>query len=245
MSTVTLTIDGVPYTCTPPVPINGLHLLPGSVTPKIVSLDALAWSGVHDAATSGTATGATAYPVTVGGKVARSLTSDYTDGGGIRYHCVYAEGDTVSDHFILAGWLWLDNPATISQVELDNNQVTADGKTYIFGCQANANDGFWDITNMSPSDHWNATPIKTNPKNWPAKTWVRFEIMAHRDSVGNHTYDGIYFNGAAYEIGMTLPGAAVLGWAVGTLLANIQLGGNSGESGSILVYASGLQVAKW
>ena len=246
MTTIKLNIDGVDYTCTPPPPPFGLILLPAGVTPVITNLDALAWQGTKDEATPGAATFNTAYPVAIGGKQARSFSNKYTNGAGVRFSCIYEpSGDTASTHFIYAGYLWIDDPSQIAQMELDNNQVTADGKTYIFGCQANANDNSWDITRMTPNSNWVPSGQSTNPQKWPAKQWMRFEVMSHRDNAGNVTYDQIYFNGVTMPVGKTLPSAQKLGWDVGRLLTNWQLGGVSGKSGLILTYGSGIQVAKW
>jgi hypothetical protein len=252
--TVTLIIDGVNYTCTPtpltpptPTPTpppDSLVLLPAGITPTIYPLNALTnWIGVHDGATSGTAVGKTAYPVSVGGRTdARQFTSTFTGSGGFRWSVTY-DNDISTDHFIYAGDLFFDSVAGLAQMELDNNQVTADGKTYIFGCQANANDGKWDITKAVTGSQWVASSAPGNPQSFPLSQWLHFEIMAHRDNAGNITYDSIYFNGTTYQIGVTLPAALKLGWAIGTLLVNFQLGGSG--SGSVTAYASGLEVAKW
>ncbi len=244
---ISLTIDGVAYTVTPtvvPPPPSGLFLLPAGVNPTVVNLDALVWQGTKDAATSGIATFATTYPLAISGKQARQFSTSYTNHAGVRFSCRYADGDTTSTHFIYAGELWIDDPTQIAQMELDNNQVTADGKTYIFGVQANANDGFWDITEMNPGSHWTPTTLKVNPRTWPAKTWIHFEIMSHRDNAGKVTYDAIYFNGVTMQIGKTLASAENIGWTIGRLLVNWQLGG-AWAAGSILTYGSGLVVAKW
>lgn len=246
---IKLNIDGVDYTCTPnppPPPPFGLFLLPAGVVPAITKLDALAWVGTKDAATAGTATFQTEYPVTVGGKQARSFSTKYALGAGVRFSCIYEPlNDPTSTHFIYAGYLWIDDPSQVGQMELDNNQVTADGRTYIFGVQANANDGCWDITTMDPNARWLPTPAKANLHSWPAKTWLRFEIMSHRDNAGNITYDAIYLNGTTVQIGKTLPSAQKLGWNIGRLLVNWQLGGLSGKSGAIQAYGSEIEVAKW
>jgi hypothetical protein len=247
--TITLIIDGVSYNCTPiapppPPPAFGLFLLPSGVTPTIYSLDSLAnWIGVKDSSASGTAVGTTAYPVSVGGRTnAREFTSTFTGNGGFRWSVTY-DNDTASDHFIYAGDLYFTSVAGLAQMELDNNQVTADGKTYIFGCQANAADGKWDVTKAVTGSQWVATSAPGNPQTFPLSQWLHFEIYAYRDNAGNITYSAIYFNGTTYQIGVKLPAAESLGWAIGTLLVNFQIGGSG--SGAVTAYASGLEVAKW
>jgi hypothetical protein len=257
-SVVKLNIDGVDYTCTavvvdplppPPVPpvvppASGLVLLPAGVTPTITLLDALTnWQGEHDGATSGTASGTTSYPVSIGGRQARAFPSDYTSHGGFRYHVQYAT-DLTAKNFIYAGDLYFDSEFP-AQMELDNNQVTADGKTYIFGVQANKNSGKWDITKQDTQCHWVPSSAKGDPTQWPTKQWLHFEIASHRDDLGNITYDAVHLNGVTQQIGTVLPSARNIGWTKGHLLVNVQLGGASSGSGSIRCYGSNLQVARW
>jgi hypothetical protein len=263
---VVTSIDGKPYTVVltpyvapppavvPPPPASGLLLLPAGVTPIISQLDALTtWTGEWDTGTNSGgkdatgkvipgAVGTTSYPVTIGGRVARAFPSDYTNHGGFRYH-VHYDMDTTRKNFIYGGDLYFDGELP-AQMELDNNQVTVDGKTYIYGVQCNANDGFWDITMQDTGCHWKASTAKGNPQQWPTKTWLHFEIQCHRDDAGNITYDAVHFNGTTQKIGMTFPSARNLGWAIGSLLVNVQLGGAS-AAGSIRAYGSGLKVARW
>lgn len=228
----------------PPPPTTGLVLLPAGVTPTITQLDALTnWQGEHDGATSGTATGGSTYPVAIGGRQARAFPSDYTSHGGFRYHVQYAT-DTAAKSFIYAGDLYFDGELP-AQMELDNNQVTADKKTVIYGVQCNKNDGLWDITFQDTRCHWKGSDAKGDPTQWPIKKWLHFEIMCHRDDIGNVIYDSVHFDGTTQLIATVLPSARALGWAVGHLLVNLQLGGASSTSGSIRCYGNNMQVARW
>jgi hypothetical protein len=236
-----------PVAAAAPPPTSGLLLLPAGVKPTIVDLDDIAgWTGEHDGATSGFASGTTSYPVAIGIRQARAFPSDYTKNGGFRYHVHYAT-DTAAHSFIYAGDLWFDTAELPAQMELDNNQTDAAQKTYIFGVQCNANDGQWDITMQDTACHWKPSGAKGNPKNWPVKTWLHFEILCHRDEFGNITYDTVYFNGTTQKIGVVLPSARKLSpaWSVGSCLVNLQLGGASAVSGSIRCYGSNMQVARW
>ena len=156
----------------PPIivpPVSGLVLLPTSgIKPIISELDALTnWAGEWDAATNSGgkdakgntipgAKGTTSYPVTIGGRQARSFPSDYTNYGGMRYHVQYAT-DTAARNFIYAGDLWFDGELP-AQMELDNNQVTADKKTVIFGVQCNQNSGRCPSPDSAPK----ATPCRSS-----------------------------------------------------------------------------------
>ena len=236
----------VPAAVPPPIPASGFYLLPSGVTPTVVQLDALTtWAGEWHNATSGTATGTTTYPVTIDGRQARSFPSTYTKNGGLRYHVQYAI-DTKATHFIYAGDLWIDDPTQIAQMELDNNQVDTAQKVYIYGVQCNKNSGKWDITKQDTTCHWIPSTAKGDPTQWPAKRWLHFEIMSHRDNAGNITYDAVYLDGVTQLINQSLPSARKIlpVWGVGHLLVNLQLGG-ANASGSIQAYGSGLKVARW
>lgn len=250
--TITGTITGAKISEVPPAivlpspPAYGLFLLPAGIVPTISELDALTnWAGEHDGATSGSATGGSTYPVTIGARTARAFPSDYKNHGGFRYHVQYAT-DTKAKNFIYAGNLWFDSELP-AQMELDNNQVDAAQKVYIYGVQCNKNSGKWDITKQDTACHWVPSVAKGDPTQWPTKTWLPFEIMAHRDDAGNITYDAVYFNGVTQQIGQTLASARKIlpPWDVGHLLVNLQLGGSSSGSGSIRCYGNGLKVARW
>jgi hypothetical protein len=253
--TTKTTITAAPAPVVVPPPASGLVLLPPGVTPTITLLDGLTnWKGEWDSAThSGGkdaqgnvipgAKGTTSYPVAIGGRQARAFPSDYLNHGGMRYHVQYAT-DTAARSFIFGGDLYFEGELP-DQMELDNNQVTADGKTYIFGVQCNGNDGLWDITYQDTRCHWKGSTAKGDPAKWPKNTWVHFEIMCHRDDSGNVIYDSVHFNGVTQFIATVLPSARALGWTVGHCLVNLQLGGASLLSGSIRCYGSNMQVARW
>ena len=250
---IKLNIDGVDYAVTaivplPPPPVaspTGLFLIPSGVTPTIVDLDTLDWLSEKDTGTPGTATGTTSYPVDIGGRTtARLFTSDFTGFGGYRHHVHYANDET-ADHFIYAGDLYIDSIQPIAQLELDNNQVTVDGSTYIFGSQMNMNDKSWDVCSTNGKNcHWNGSTLIADPSKLLVGEWLHFEIMSHRDSAGNVTYDAINFNGTTTLIGKTYPSSLKLNWSLGACLVNLQLGGN-GAAGSIKLYGSNMQVARW
>ena len=253
---IKLSIDNgagfVDYQCAPISP-TGLLLVPADVVPTVIGLDALPWTGVFDEATKSPATGIasaagiSSFPVAIGGRAARSFPSTYIANGGLRYHCPYAN-DTKAHNFVYAGDLWFDDLTPLGQMELDNNQVTVDGKTYIFGVQANNNSGSWDVTStnqVTKACKWNPTAAKGCPNLWPAKQWLHFEIASHRDDAGNITYDAIHFNGTTMALGVTYAASLGLKWAIGVCLVNLQIDGALSSSGSILVYGSNFQMARW
>lgn len=243
---ISLNIDGADYMVLPippPKSPTGLILAPSGVPIAVTMLDDLGtWTGEHDEATAGTATPTTKYPVLIGGRFARLFQSIFTDNGGARFHTVYGS-DPTAKNFIYAGDLYFESVTDLAQMELDNNQVTADGKTYIFGCQCDKASGFWDVTFCDTGSHWKPTGFKGDPSTWPVNQWLHFEIACHRDDAGNITYDAIHFNGTTTAIGVTLAAALALQWTPGAMLVNFQLGGDG--SGTINAYGSNLQIARW
>lgn len=235
-----------------PIPSpTGLLLVPPNVAPTLSFLDALTtWlfefdKGTQVDATTG-AVGSTQYPVLVGGRQARQFNSTFTNNGGVRFHAIYGN-DPGARNFVFAGDLWVTSVAQLGQMELDNNQIDAQGNTYIYGCQCNSADGAWDVASSDPqtkSNKWNPTPVKGSPANFPPNQWLHFELAHHRDDAGNITYDAIHFNGVTEPVGMTVVGAMPLGWTPdGDLLVNFQINGLG--NGQMSVWASNLRVARW
>src|SRR5664279_1940977 len=107
-----------------------------------------------------------------------------------------------STHFVYDAQLWITNPAAIANIEMDMNQVIANGNTIIYGVQCDGYSGTWDYTvnagtPASPIDTWkhsNATCPK--PSTWAPNTWHHIQIAYSRDSSGNVTYQSVVLDGA-------------------------------------------------
>jgi len=102
---------------------------------------------VDDPSTLGTANGAMAMvgcPSLSGN--AREFYTTYSYYGGELYYASYGD-DTTSSSFVYDGWVYLDNSSgSIANLEMDMNQVMANGQTVIFGFQCDGGSGTWDYT---------------------------------------------------------------------------------------------------
>lgn len=230
-----------------------------SSTNALVPTDALAAGGLQNlngwfAATdtsgeSGTASGTTELvgsPSLSGS--AREFATSYANSGDERYAAPFGL-DTESTHFIYDGWVYLASPSSdIANLEMDLNQVMANGQTVIFGFQCDGYSGTWDYTKNAgtpnaPVDQWVHTTEPCNPRTWTTDTWHHVQISFARDDAGNATYNAVWLDGNEQVINATVPAAFALGWS-STLLTNLQVDG-LGSGGSSTVYLDQLTVYRW
>jgi hypothetical protein len=208
------------------------------------------WLWVYDTGTSpGTASGSTSYPVTSPSQdsKSRSFSMTYANGGGMRGSTQYAN-DTTATHFIYDTYIYLVNPANIENVEMDTNQVFADGSgnVLILGLQCAAGSGTWEYTtNVSGKTHWNPSNLTCNPQTWAANTWHHVQLITHTDGNGNAFYDSVILDGLKSDFsGASGNSKYDLGWPnPGNLILNFQLDGKG--SGSITAYADGMTMIRW
>lgn len=209
-----------------------------------------AWFAATDTAgASGTASGTTGLvgsPSLSGS--AREFTTTFTNAGDERYAAPFG-ADTESTHFFYDGWLYLASPSDdIANLEMDLNQVLANGQTVIFGFQCDGYSGTWDYTKNAgtpeaPVDQWVHTTQPCNPRTWVTDTWHHVQISFTRDDAGNATYNAVWLDGNEQLINATVPAAFALGWS-STLLTNFQVDG-LGSGGSSTVYLDQLTVSRW
>src|SRR6185437_10333498 len=120
---------------TPP-PVITAPSIPANATAfkAIQNLDT--WKSEWDAGTPGSATGTmqlVAAPSISGS--ARQFASSYTNYGGERYHLMVGS-DQVATNFVYDAWVYIASPnSDIANIELDLNQVIANGDTVIYGFQ--------------------------------------------------------------------------------------------------------------
>lgn len=223
-----------------------------SVPPDAISSGTLDGSGKwlfnHDPDTPGTSQGWTLYPVAglTDDNAARQFRATYTAKGGEIFHLQFTS-DIRATHFIYDANIMLDDPKQLQNLELDMNQVMADGRTVIFGTQCSSGSGTWEYTTVSDGHtHWHPSNIRCNVQSWPAKTWRHIQIASERDSDGNVTYDWVCLDGACNDFqnawGLS---AEHLGWSVGHLLLNFQLDGSSHDSGEMTAYVDKLTIYRW
>jgi hypothetical protein len=208
------------------------------------------WLAASDTSVeSGSASGATG---TVGAPSlsgsARKFTTTFANYGDERYDVPFGV-DTESNHFFYDGWVYLASPSSdIANLEMDLNQVLANGQTVIFGFQCDGYSGTWDYTEnagtpLVPIDLWMHSTAACNPRNWATDTWHHVQISFARDDAGNVTYEAVWLDGAEQELNVTVPSAFALGWG-STLLTNFQVDG-LGANGSSTVYLDELTISRW
>ncbi len=200
------------------------------------------WIFNHDAGTSGTAVGATSMVSTpsLSGN-ARNFLSSYTDYGGEIYSVAYAN-DTTSTNFVYDGWVWIGAGSSIANLEMDSNQVTANGQTVIYAFQCSGNDNVWEYSGAGAKWVHSAQPC--NPSNWKTNAWHHVQISYSRDDSGNVTYHSVWLDGAQQTINATVPSSFALGWQVGVVQTQFQIDGLV-TSGSSAVYLDKLTISRW
>jgi hypothetical protein len=183
-----------------------------------------------------------------GGEKALQFVTSFTNSGDERYSTVFGN-DTTATNFIWDGWIYLDQSVTnIANLEMDMNQVLANGQTVIYGVQCDGYSGTWDYTINAgtpqiPVDRWVHSNAPCNVQNWSTQTWHHVQMQYSRDSLGNVTYQSVWLDGVQSAINATVPSAFALGWGQ-VLLTNFEVDG-SGASGSSTVYLDDLTVYRW
>ena len=208
------------------------------------------WTPIHDSGTPGSSsgwTGLTGSPSRTGS--ARHFSTSYSDYGGERYTATF--GDDVSTHnFVYDGWVYIqDTAAGIANVEMDLNQVIANGWTVLMGFQCDGWSGTWDYTAnrgsaTSPNDQWVHSGAGCNPKSWAVNTWHHVQIAMSRDDYGNVTYQSVTLDGAQHTLNATVFSGFALGWGQ-TMLTNFQVDGGTSSSYGSNVYLDDLTVSRW
>ena len=204
------------------------------------------WLEADDAGTSGTASGTMTLVLTpsLSGN-AREFVTTFTDGGGERYYVSFGSNTSVQN-FLYDAWVYIENDAsTIANIEMDMNQVTANGQTVIYGVQCDGYAGTWDYTENTGTptayvDHWVNSSVACNPRNWSVNTWHHVQIAYSRDNSGNVTYQYVTLDGVQSSINATVPSSFALGWS-SVLLTNFQIDGLG--SGTNTVYLDQLTIS--
>ena len=137
----------------------------------------------------------------------------YSDYGGERFHLVFGN-DTAATYFVYDTYVYLVNPTQVQNLELDMDQVTANGETIIFGTQCSSVSGTWEYTYVSSGHaHWKPSNIPCNPQNWKPNKWHHIQIQSHR--VGDVvTYDWVKLDNDRVRSfkQATVPSGLFLGW---------------------------------
>jgi hypothetical protein len=231
------------------VPVHTIQPPPNiTEVTNLQSADTWVWN--HDAGTPGTATGESeivSVPSLTGN--ARQYSLSFTDSGGEIFHTSFGK-DTAATHFAYSAQIWIDDPSTIANIEMDMNQVLENGDTVIYGVQCDGYSGTWDYTlnvgtPTEPHDHWVHSNVACAPPNtWEPMTWHSVQIAYSRDEEGNVTYESVVFDGEQSNFeNATGNSAFALGWSP-TLLTNFQIDG-AGAEGSATVYLDQVNISRW
>lgn len=202
------------------------------------------WAGEYDTSTPRAATGSS--KAVTGG---REFLISYTNKAGYRFHVNFGK-DTTSKNFVYDLTVMAKDWTQPSRLELDTNQVLADGRTVMMCLQAAAGgslgSGTWELTFSNTPHAWNPSNVKIDTTKWAPGSTHRIRLVMSRDDNGVVTYIGVETDGV-YQLfaqpASTGPSVKSLGWAVGSCLVNYQMEGSK-ASGAIDTIAS-ITMYRW
>ena len=217
------------------------------------SIQALtAWQADIDTATGAdnSTYGATQFTSSpsMGGKT-RQFVTTATNYGGERYDVQFG-ADTSASNFLYDGWIYITSSASnIANLELDMNQVMANGQTVIFGFQCDGWTGTWDYTANAGTpqnyiDVWIHSAAPCHLQSWTQNTWHHVQVSYSRDSNGNVTYNSVWLDNVEQDLNATVPSAFALGWG-SALLTNLQVDSSTSSQSSSTLYLDKLTVYRW
>ncbi len=200
------------------------------------------WHWNHDPGTSGDAAGESSLVSTpsLSGN-ARAFDSTFTGAGGEIYSVSYAS-DTQSTHFVYDGWVWIEEGSRLSNLEMDSNQVTANGQTVIYAFQCNGYAKVWDYSGAGA--HWVHSKQPCDVHTWTTNAWHHVQISYQRDNSGNVTYNAVWLDGKEQDINATVPSSFALGWKIGVVQTQFQIDG-LGASGASTLLLDNLTIYRW
>ena len=207
------------------------------------------WRIKHDPGTSGTSTGSMTLvsDPSLSGQAAKFYTT-FSNAGGELYSVSYGN-DTDSKNFVYDAQVWIAAGSTLSNLEMDNNQVMRNGETVIYAFQCSGYANVWEFTTNAgtrtqPQAKWIKSTAPCNPSKWTRDVWHHIQISTSRDDMGNVTYHSVWFDGVESPINQTVNSDFSLGWALGVLVANFQVDG-LGTSGSSTLYLDHFTMYRW
>jgi len=228
------------YVISPPASSGPVIPANATASSELQVLDT--WHFNHDAGTPGAAVGDTSLVSTpsLSGN-ARRFDSTYTGAGGEIFSVSYAN-DTAAMNFVYDGWVWIEAGSSIANLEMDSNQVTANGQTVIYAFQCSSYSQTWEYSGAGAK--WVHSSQPCNPLNWEPNAWHHVQIGYSRDDSGNVTYHSVWLDGTEQPINATVPSSFALGWQMGVVQTQFQLDG-LGASGSSTVYLDKLTIYRW
>lgn len=230
----------------PASPVNSL--IPSDAV-SVANIEQLSnWKYQHDPATGSSSSGTSSLvssPV-LSGK-AREFNTTFAGSGGELYYVSFASDESATN-FFYDGWVYIDSSvSSIANLEMDMNQVVADGDTIIYGFQCDGYSGTWDYTENkgTPSktiDTWIHSSAACDVRKWAQNAWHHVQISYSRDDSGNVTYNSVWLDGTESKINATVPSDFALGWG-SVLLTNFQIDGLG--AGSDTIYLNQLTISRW
>jgi hypothetical protein len=243
-------VSDIPLTVKAGATSSGGPSIPVSAVITKALQDLTTWTAEHDAGTSGSSSGSMSLvssPAMSG--QARQFATTYSNYGGERYNIKFGK-DQASTNFVFDAELYIAGSASgISNLELDLNQVMANGQTVIFGFQCDGWSHTWDYavntgTPTSPTAHWMHSTQACNLQQWATNTWHHVQIEYSRDNSGNVTYKAVWLDGAEQDLNVTALSAFALGWGPSVNI-NVQLDGYTSTSGSSTIYVDNMALYSW
>lgn len=207
-----------------------------------------AWRDFHDRSTPGGSSGAMSIvsSPSLSGQ-ARQFVTSFSKSGGENYNLIFGNDDT-STNFFYDAWVYLtSSTSNMANLEMDINQVLANGDTVIYGFQCDGYSNTWDYTAnvgslAKPHDTWKHSGVACNVANWAKNTWHHVQIGFSRDDSGNVTYQSVWLDGTESTINATVLSSFALGWAP-VLQTNFQVDGRGSGKNTILL--DELTISRW
>lgn len=217
---------------------------------KVSSIQAQSgWQAAHDSGGQGSSNGSStrvSSPSLYG--TTRQFQSSFSNSGDERFSIAFSD-DVNSQNFFYDAYVYLTSTASkLGNIEMDVNQVMADGKTVLVGVQCDGYSGLWAYTvnkgtasNVKPT--WvGKSGTSCNPRNWARDAWHHVQFSFSRDDSGYITYKSIWLDGVESVLNVSAFGAADLGWGP-TINTQFQLDGMG--AGSVTAYIDNLTISRW
>jgi hypothetical protein len=207
------------------------------------------WQHAHDLGGSGSSSGSSSIvssPSLYGST--RAFQTSFSNSGDERYSVSFSD-DVDSENFFYDGWVYPTSSASkLGNLELDLNQVMANGKTVLVGVQCDGYTGHWAYTvnTGSASDvkpkWYSKSGTSCNPRDWSQDKWHHVQFSFSRNNSGYITYKSVWLDGKESQLNATVFGAADLGWGP-TINTQFQVDGMG--SGTVTVYLDNLTISRW
>ena len=217
---------------------------------KVSSIQAqTGWQAAHDSGGQGSSSGSSSRvssPSLYG--TTRQFQSSFSNSGDERFSFAFSD-DVDSKNFFYDAYVYLTSSASkLGNIEMDINQVMADGKTVLVGIQCDGYTGHWAYTvnkgsasDVKPS--WvSKSGTSCNPRNWAQNKWHHVQFSFSRDDSGWINYQSVWLDGVETKLNESAFGAADLGWDP---IINTQFQLDGMGSGSVTAYLDNLTISRW